>query len=99
MIIMVRKHISRDFSAHNKSVIRPRDEYAKIEIFSYDPVYDKEYYYGKNISEKLCENIKKVSWRSWSAYASKDESNPFTITIKYNVSEIGDYRIDYLYEQ
>ena len=39
---MVRKHISRDFSAHKKSVIRPTNEYAKFEIFSYDPQYTTE---------------------------------------------------------
>ena len=41
---MVRKHIKRDFSAHRRDVIRPRDEYAKVEIFAYDPEYTKTYY-------------------------------------------------------
>ena len=96
---MVRKHISRDFSAHKKSVIRPTNEYAKFEIFSYDPQYTTEYYYNKNIREKDCSNINKTTWRSWTCYDSADETNPMTITIKYNVQESGDYRIDYLYEQ
>ena len=96
---MVRKHISRDFSAHKKSVIRPTNEYAKFEIFSYDPQYTTEYYYNKNIREKDCSNINKTTWRSWTCYDSADETNPMTIKIKYNVQESGDYRIDYLYEQ
>lgn len=96
---MVRKHISRDFSAHKRNIIRPTEEYSKVEIFSYDPDYTKEYYYNVNLSEKDCSNISKVSWRSWSAYKSKDETNPMTIKIKYNVDSVGDYRIDYLYEQ
>lgn len=35
------KHITRDYSAHRKSVIRPVGEYCGLEIFSYDPKFTK----------------------------------------------------------
>ena len=96
---MVRKHIRRDFSAHKKEIIRPRDEYAKIEIFSFDPSLDEYYFVNHKISSSDCKNITKTSWRSWNAFTSKDWENRMEINIKYNVKETGDYRIDYLYEQ
>lgn len=96
---MVRKHIKRDFSAHRKDIIRPRDEYAKIEIFSFDPKDEQYYYVNHKIFSSDCKNITKTSWRSWNAFVSKDWENRMEINIKYNVKETADYRIDYLYEQ
>ena len=92
------KHIERDYSAHRKSVIRPYDEYVKLEIFSFDPVYTKSYL-RETGTLKSKSNATATSWKSWSCFKSTDMQNPMKFNIKYNVKAIGQYRIDLLYEQ
>ena len=95
---MIAKHIDRDFSAHKQSVYRPYDEYCKLEIFSYDPKYTKNYTVeAKNL--KYGSNASKTNWKSWACYRSKDMKNDMVFDITYNARVDGDYRIDYLYEE
>lgn len=95
---MVNKHISRDYSAHKKSVIRPYDEFVKLEIFSFEPQYTKTYV-PEHDTLKKGTNATKTSWKSWSCYKSTNGTNPMEFTLNYNVVVDGDYRIDILYEQ
>lgn len=95
---MVSKHIKRDFSAHRKSVIRPYDEYVGLEIFSFDPKYTKTYIAEDNTLKKGS-NATRTSWKSWTCYQSTDGSNDMVFTLNYNVTEFGEYRIDFIYEQ
>ena len=92
------KHIERDYSAHRKSVIRPSDEYVKLEIFSFDPKYTKTYL-RENKTLKGYENTENTSWKSWSCFKSADMQSRMKFKIKYNVKLVGDYRIDLIYEQ
>ena len=92
------KHIERDYSAHRKSVIRPHDEYVKLEIFSFDPQYTQTYLREDNTLSKGS-NITKTSWKSWSCFKSTDKQNAMVFNIKYNVLEDGEYRVDLIYEQ
>lgn len=92
------KHIERDYSAHRKSVIRPYDEYVKLEIFSFNPKFT-EYYLRKLNTLKGKSNTSNTSWKSWSCFKSADMQNPMHFSIKYNVKEVGQYRIDLIYEQ
>ena len=92
------KHITRDFSAHKKSIVRPYDEFVKLEIFSFDPKFTKTYLAEDN-TLKEGSNCAKTSWKSWSCYKSKDTINDMVFNIKYNVAENGYYRMDYIYEQ
>ena len=91
------KHIERDYSAHRKSVIRPHDEYVKLEIFSFDPKHTQTYIREDNTLNKGS-NIVATSWKSWSCYKTNN-TNDMVFNIKYNVLEDGEYRIDLLYEQ
>lgn len=95
---MTSKHITRDFSAHKKSVIRPYDEYCGLEIFSFDPKFTK-IYLPENNTLKKGDNSVKTSWKSWSCYKVEDAHDDMTFNISYNVTEYGEYRIDLLYEQ
>ena len=92
------KHIERDYSAHRKNVIRPYDEYVKLEIFSFDPKYTKTYLREDN-TLKGKSNTAKTSWKSWSCFKSEDKQNEMKFSIKYNAKKVGDYRIDFIYEQ
>ena len=95
---MVAKHITRDYSAHKKSVIRPYDEYCGLEIFSFDPKYTRMYL-AEDGSLKKGSNSTKTSWKSWSCYRSSDEQNDMVFTLDYNVTSYGEYKIEFVYEQ
>ena len=97
---MVRKHISRDWSKHLKSVITD-DELAQhitFECFSYDPkhtqIFSRQH---KNI--KKYDNVSNASWNSATCYRSKDLQNDMVFNITFKSSEVGQYRVDVLYEQ
>ena len=92
---MTSKHITRDYSAHKKSVVRPYDEYCRFEIFSYDPNYTKSFL-RDNI--RTYSNAVKSSYRSWACFIA-DNMNDMIFTIPYHVSVKGEYRIDVIYEQ
>lgn len=92
------KHIERDYSAHRKSVIRPDNEYVKLEIFSFDPQYTKSYI-REDKSLKGKSNTSNTSWKSWSCFKSANMQDPMIFNIKYNVEVVGEYRIDLVYEQ
>lgn len=93
---MSSEHIYRDFSNHTHSTIRPNYEYCAVEIFSYDHQYTR-IYHSNNSSGLTTLNAKTVSHRHLSCYESTN-TDDFEITVKYNCQEIGDYRIDFLYE-
>ena len=92
------KHIERDYSAHRKNVIRPYDEYVKLEIFSFDPKFTQTYLREDNTLPQG-DNCEATSWKSWSCYKSEDKQSNMVFNIKYNVEETGEYRIDLVYEQ
>ena len=74
---MVKKHIKRDYSAHKKSVVRPMDEYIKLEIFSYNHINTELYSaYQNNLS---MENANKITQYAWIGYESTDKTS-ITIT-------------------
>ena len=95
---MTSKHISRDYSAHRKSVIRPINEYVKLEIFSYDPkltkVYTREHF---NLTPTS--NATECCWKSWNCFKSSDGQNMMNFDLTYNALEDGEYRVDVVYEQ
>ena len=91
-------HITRDYSAHKKSVLRPYDEYCGVEIFSFDPIYTRTYL-AENNTLKKGENLKKTSWKSWTCYKSNDPNDDMDFEISYSCKVEGDYRIDIVYEQ
>ena len=95
---MSSKHISRDHSAHKKSVIRPYDEYVRFEVFSHDPNYTKTYIPNNN-SLKSYKNATKTSWKASTCFKSTDGVNMMQFQIKYNAKKSMSYRIDFLYEQ
>ena len=78
------KHIERDYSAHRKSIIRPYDEYVKLEIFSFHPKYTSTYLREDN-TLPIGENCAETSWKSWSCYKSDDMQNDMIFKIKYSV--------------
>ena len=94
---MTGKHITRDFSAHKRSVVRPYDEFVKLEIFSYDPHYT-QYYLPERGTLKNGSNLQMTDWKSWRCYKSKDAKNDMVFNIKYNAKAEGEYRIDLVYE-
>lgn len=95
---MKSKHISRDFSAHRKNVIRPINEFVKLEIFSFDPKFTK-IYTRENDNLEATSNATKTSWKSWISYKSADGQNPMVFDLKYNCLEEGEYRVDLVFEQ
>ena len=100
------KHIERDYTAHRRSVIRPSGEYCGLEIFSYDPKHTRTYM-RENRTLKAGENCKGTSYRRWSCYIydppseedAKTSDRSMKLSVDYRVSEVGDYRIDFIYEQ
>ena len=92
------KHITRDYSAHRKSVIRPMEEYCGLEIFSYDPIFTK-IFIRENDSLKSGTNSTATGWRSWACYKASSKEYDMMLNVNYNVTEEGEYRIDLLYEQ
>ena len=92
------KHIERDYSAHRKSIIRPYDEFVKLEIFSFDPKYTKTYLREDNTLIGTS-NTTTTSWKSWTCFKASDKQNMMKFNIKYSAGKTGDYRIDFLYEQ
>ena len=96
---MVRKHISRDFTNHIRTIehIGDDDEYIKFEVFAYDPDYTKIFL--PEAGTLTGENTTKTSWKSWSCFKSKDKINPMEFTVNYSALSGGDYQIDIVYEQ
>ena len=92
------KHITRDYSAHRKNVIRPTGEYAGLEIFSFDPTLTQEYI-RENNTLKGGINSRATEWRSWACYCAESENKDMTLNVDYNVVDEAEYRIDLLYEQ
>ena len=91
------RHITRDYSAHKKSTYRPYDEFVKLEVFSFDPIYTRQYVLedGTLIPSQNCSE---TTWKSWSCFKSADGQNDMVFDIDYNVKESGEYRVDVLYE-
>lgn len=98
---MDNKHITRDFSAHKQSIVRPYDEYVKLEIFSFDHKYTKTFLAENNTLKKHT-NAVKTSWKSWTCYKydiTQESKKEMVFTITYNAKEDGDYKLDFIYEQ
>lgn len=96
---MVRKYIKRDFTDHEFTTeyLSDDDEYIRLEIFSFDPVYTQTY--TPEAGTLVGENTNKTNWRSWACFQSKDKINPMEFTLDYKVEDDGLYRIDFLYEK
>ena len=95
---MTSRHITRDYSAHRKSILRPYDEYVGLEIFSFDPDYTRTYL-PENNTLKPVGNATRTSWKSWTCYRSSNKQDDMQFSIDYNVTATGEYRIDIIYEQ
>ena len=93
---MVRKHIKRDYSAHKKSVLRPTNEYCKLEIFSYD--HPETMYYSLYEGNITGINAEESNCLSWRTLISKDKDNRFSVDCNYSVYDFAQYRIDVLYQ-
>ena len=92
---MVKKHIKRDYSAHKKSVVRPMDEYIKLEIFSYNHINTELYSaYQNNLS---MENANRITQYAWIGYESTDKTNRFNINYNYTATKNNEYRMDIIY--
>ena len=95
-MIIMRKHIRREHSNSIHKIIRDYDEFWKVEIISYE--HELTEVYTPSLSNMNGTNITTKSYKSWSAIASSDEKNPFTLKLNYSVQSSGEYRIDILYE-
>ena len=93
---MVRRHNKRRYSNHKKEVTRPTYEKIGVEIFSYEHKYTRVY--APVFSNLNGTNHQKVNQRSFRCYGSKDNVSSFIIELDYSVEEVGEYRIDILYE-
>lgn len=93
---MVKKHIKRDYSAHKKSVVRPTNEYCKLEIFSYD--HPETMYYSVYENNITGENISESNCLSWRCLKSNDNWSRFEVHCNYVATEFAEYRIDILYQ-
>ena len=93
---MARKHITRDYSAHRKSVVRPTQEYRKVEIFSYD--HAETMYYSRYEGNTKGSNIKEANCLSWQCYESENGWQRFEIDCNYVATEFAEYRIDVIYQ-
>ena len=95
---MTAKHITRDYSAHRKNIVRPYDEFTKLEIFSFDPKHTK-IFIAEDGNLKYGSNFEKTTYKSWTCYRSKNQSDDMVFDITYNAIEDGEYRIDAIYEK
>ena len=93
---MVSEHIYRDWTGHNEETIRPENEYAKVEIYSYDHQYTKTYH-PSNYSFKGL-NQEKVNHRHLTCLKSDNDVEHFTVELDYNCLSTGEYKIDIFYE-
>ncbi|MBQ2654076.1 MAG: hypothetical protein IJF83_11010 [Methanobrevibacter sp.] len=87
-------HNNRDWTNHKKEVIRPSEKIA-VEIFSYDHQYTK-LYNRDDISQGF--NFKKTNHRHLKCFESNDGYTTYAVELDYEVQEIGEYRIDVIYE-
>ena len=92
---MVSEHIQRDWTGHRHDVIRPSYEYCGVEIFSFEHKLTRKYTSNDTMTGS---NHKKVSHRHLSCFESNDGKKAFYLNMVYPVQEIGEYRIDVLYE-
>jgi len=93
---MVRKHIGRDFSDHQRNTSRPEDEFYKVEIFSFDHDLSKVYYASLNNIQTS--NAKTKGWKAWTTYVTATENQSFNVAVNYFVEVKGEYRVDIIYE-
>lgn len=94
---MVKKHISRDYSMHEKEIIRPNDDYCMFEVFAHDPSYTKLYTPSKNSFKST--NATKTNWRAWNCYKATDGNKSMQFSFNHNFKDSGEYHIEFLYEQ
>lgn len=107
---MVRKYITRDYTAFRKNTEYPSEDY-KVEIFSYD--HDETMKYAPNKNNIIGDNIKpkdninitqiahntqKVDYGAWIVMESEDGTHRFSIDCKYIATSNSEYRIDILYQ-
>ncbi len=92
---MTSEHIYRDWTGHKEEVIRPEYEYCAVEIYSYEHKLTKTFHNG-NYKFKG-DNHQKVNHRRLNCLECVDNES-FTVELDYNVKEIGEYRIDIIYE-
>lgn len=94
---MTSKYIKRKWTDHAQSTeyLSDEDEYIKIEIFSFDPVFTKTFSAERNTLTG--ENVTKTNFESLPCFKSKDKINLMEFTLNYKVTENGEYRVDLLY--
>ena len=90
------RHNSNEWVNHKKEVIRPSFEKIKLEIFSFEHKLTQRFHPTKNNIRGS--NLKKVNHRSLKCLESEDNATSFTMEFDFNVKEVGEYRIDILYE-
>ena len=91
----MRKHIPREHSHFKHSIVRPLDEFCKVEIISFDHKYTQEFI-PSSISKMT--DAARTSIRGWAAIVCADKANSFEISFDYFVKKAGEYRVDILYE-
>ena len=87
-------HNFNDWTNQKEEIIRP-SERISVEIFSFDHQYTK-FFTVSDINKGF--NYSKVNHRHLKCYESEDKYTSFTVEMDYDVKEIGEYRIDILYE-
>ena len=90
------RHNSNEWVNHKKEVIRPSFEKIKLEIFSFEHKLTQRFHPTKNNIRGS--NLKKVNHRSLKCLESEDKATSFTMEFDFNIKEVGEYRIDILYE-
>lgn len=93
---MTSEHIYRDFTNHTRSVFRPLHEYVGVEIFSYEHEYTSTFH-PSNYTFTTTNAVKK-NHRHLKCLATSETNNVYAVSMKYNCKEIGEHRIDILYE-
>jgi len=93
---MVKKHISRDYSHHRRTVVRPTNEYRKVEIFSYD--HPETMYYSRYEQNVSGNNLQEANCLSWQCYESANGWQRFQVDCEYIVDEFAEYRLDVIYQ-
>ena len=93
---MAKRHNFRKYSNHRHEVIRPMDEYFKVEIMGYDPndtitysLYDYDY--------ENTENAEETQLYAWRCLKSKNEAQYF-VDVRYDVTKFDEYRFDIMYQ-
>ena len=93
---MTSEHIYRDFSSHRHDVYRPLHEYCGVEIFSYKHEYTSTFHPSNYTFTTTAS--KNINHRHLKCITSDNGVKAYSVSLQYNCKEIGEHRIDVLYE-